>query len=143
MKAKIIKAKLLRFLGITKPIVLTKQEIEWIKLCKGHYRDKYKTNARNWVDTVKPMFNEIYGWDADEHRRDFLLCMFHKLLDIYLKIQYDQSGSNQHLKTIIGASFERTFTRDYELPIERCIAALCGEIQNNQVIENEVNRYYL
>lgn len=142
-RKKIIKAKIFRALKITKPIPLTKQEVDWIKLCKGHYKDKYKTNAKNWIDTLKPMFNEIYGWTAEEYPRDFLQCIFHKLLDIHIKIQRDQSGSNVQIKEIIGAGFEQTYKRDYETPIERCIAELCGQIQNNLVIENGVHRYYL
>lgn len=144
MKIKKLFKKLLRFLHITKPIELSRQEKRWIKLCKGHYKDKYRTNAKNWIDTLKPMFDEIYGWSSEEHYRDFLGCMFQKLLDIYLKIQLDRSGSNAHLKTIIGAGFEKTIVRDYELSIERVIAELCGQIQCNRVIDEDgVERYNL
>jgi hypothetical protein len=134
---------LLRFLRITKPIQLSESEIEWIKLCKGHYKGIYRTNAGNWIETLKPLFNKIYGWDAEDHYIDFLDCIFHKLLDIHLKIQSDHSGNNVQMKKIIGASFQRSWRRDYELPIERVIAELCGQIQCNQVIENGIYRYYL
>lgn len=144
-KAKIIKAKILRALRITKPIQLSPQEIKWIKLCKLHYRDdeKYKSKGREWTDTLKPMFNEIYGWTAEEHYKDFLHCMFNKLLEIHLKIKYDKSGYERQLELIFHASFYKSFVREQELPIERAISELCGLIQNNLVIENGVHRYYL
>jgi len=124
-------------------IELTQQEVRWIKLCKGHYKDLYRTNAKNWIETLKPMFREIYAYEPNEFYHDFLGCMFNKLLDIYLKIQNDHSGHNAHLKDIIGASFEITFRREYDLPIERVIAELCGQIQMNSVIEDGVVRYSL
>ena len=86
-KIKIIKAKILRALGITKPIQLSECDVKWIKLCKLHYKndEKYKYEGREWTDALKPMFNEIYGWTAEEHYNDFLSCMFDKLLEIHLK----------------------------------------------------------
>lgn len=144
-KAKIIKAKILRALGITKPIQLSPQEVRWIKLLKLHYRDdeKYKHKGKEWTDILKPMFNEVYGWTAEEYYKDFLQCMFLKLLEIHLKIKYDQSGHENQLKEIFNASFYQSFRREQELPIERAISELCGQIQNNMVIENGVHRYYL
>jgi len=124
-------------------IELDKYEIRWIKLCKGHYTDLYRTNASNWVETLKPMFREIYAYDPNEFYHDFLSCMFNKLLDIYLKIQNDHSGTNAHLKEIITAGFDKTFRREYELPAERVIAELCGQIQTNAVIEDGIMRYAL
>jgi len=124
-------------------IELTEYEVKWIKLCKGHYNDLYRTNAKNWIETLKPMFKEIYAYDPDEFYQDFLGCMFHKLFDIYMKIKLDQSGTNVQLKEIIGAGFEKTFRREYELPAERVIAELCGMIQCNTVIEDGVLRYAL
>jgi hypothetical protein len=67
-------------------IVLDKYETQWIKLIKCGYKDKYPINTKNWIDTLKPMFEETYGWDPNEHYNDFLGCIFNKLLDIYLKI---------------------------------------------------------
>lgn len=142
-KMRIFKAKLSRFLRLTKPIKLDKDEVEWIKLIKGHYNWKYGKYYTYWTEVLKHMFNDVYGWNADEHPRDFLGCMFQKLLDIYIKIQYDCSGSNQQLKLIIGAGFEKTFTNNQELPIERVISQLCVQILNNQVVVDGVNRYYL
>ena len=140
---RIVRAKLLRALGVTRPIELSEQERDWIRLIKGHYNDRYDVRASSWVNTLKPMFKEVYGWDPDEHYRDFLGCMFQKLLDIHLKIQLDYSGSNQQIKSVIGAGFERTYARDYELPVERVIAELCGQIQCNLVVEDGVSRYSL
>jgi hypothetical protein len=124
-------------------IELSEQEVRWIKLCKGHYTDLYRTNAKNWIETLKPMFREIYAYEPNEFYRDFLDCMFHKLFDIYMKIKLDQSGTNVQLKEIISAGFEKTWRREYELPIERVIAELCGQIQCNTVIEDGVYRYCL
>jgi hypothetical protein len=89
------------------------------------------------------MFNEIYDWTADENYDDFLDCMFQNLFNIYMKIQYDMSGHNVHLKEIIGAAFHKSVSRNYERPIERCIAELCGRIQCNLVIKDGIPRYHL
>ena len=123
-------------------IQLSKYEKDWILLIKGHYTDRYPS-SNTWTGTLKPMFEEVYGWNPKEHYNDFLSCMFGKLLDIHLKIQLDQSGSNQQLKTIFGAAFYKSISRTQRRPIERAIAALCGEIQCNQVIVDDVHRYEL
>lgn len=144
-----LKAKLLRALGITKPIQLSKEEVQWIKLCKLHYsesstsKDKGKYPSKGeWTETMKPLFNEIYGWTAGDHPADYLDCIFNKLLDIYLKIRLPNSDERE-LREVFKASFYKDFFREQELPIERAIGALCGKIQNNLVIQNGVNRYYL
>jgi hypothetical protein len=124
-------------------IELDKYEKNWILLIKGHFNDKYPTNAKNWTSTLKPMFEEVYGWSPKEHYNDFLNCMFGKLLDIYLKIQLDESGSNHQLKSIFGAAFYKSFVREQRRPIERAISELCGQIQCNQVIVDGVHRYEL
>ena len=143
-KLRIIKAKLLRFLGITKPIQLDKYERQWILLCKGHFKDKYGTNAKNWIDSLRPLHAEIYQWgDSRDWYHDFLRCMFDVLLDLHLKIKLDNSGSERQLKEIFNASFSKGLARDNELPIERAISELCGQIQCNQVVENGVARYHL
>lgn len=123
---------------------LTFAEIEWIKLCKCHYEARYPVKATNWIETLKPMFKEIYGYSPDEHPQEFLDCMFNKLLDIYLKIKIDNSGTNQQLKEIFHQSFYQSIRRTYDLPIERAIAELCGLIQCNQVVMDDgVVRYEL
>lgn len=141
---KFIIAKLLRFLKITKPIELDKYEIQWIKLFKGHYKEKYPTTG-SWINTIKPLFVEIYGWNPDEDNnyQDYLSCMFNRLLELYLKIQDDKSGSNVQLKDVFYASFVKNYKYEEESSIERAIARLCGLIQCNTVIENGVERYSL
>ena len=142
-KKKILKAKLLRWLGVTKPITLSDQERHWIKLLKGHYKDKYPYKGGEWTDVLKPMFDEVYGWTAEEYYQDFLSCMFTKLLEIHLKIKSDYSGHEVQLKGIFYASFSKIVGRDQEQPIERAISELCGLIQNTLVIENGVHRFTL
>jgi hypothetical protein len=143
MNIKIIKAKILRFLGITKPIPLDKYEIQWIKLCKGHYDEKYG-DYTNWIDTLKPMFIEIYGYNPDEDSNydSFLDCIFNKLFSIYLKI-HDETSSDLLIKEVIQSTFYKRPSYNYNLPIERCIASLCGKIQGTDVLEVGVNRFYL
>jgi len=138
-----MKAKLLRFLGINKPIPLTYQEVRWIKLIKGHYDKDYRYKGNEWTDLLKPMFNEVYGWTAEEFYQDFLACMFTKLMDIHLKIKDDQSGHNRELYCIFSASFSKSISREQELPIERAISEVCALIQNTTVIKNGVHRFYL
>lgn len=144
MKTKILKAKLLRFLKITKPIELSKYEIQWIKFSKFHYKDKYPMTG-TWIESAKDLFIEIYGWNPDEDNnyKDYLNCLFIKLLEIHLKIVSDHSGSNLQLRNIFDAAFYKGISNNAELPIERAICTLFGLIQNNTVIENGVNRYYL
>ena len=142
-KLSILYQKFLRFLKITKPIKLDKFEVQIIKFCKGHYKDKYRTSASNWAKSFIPLFNEVYGYDANENYNTYLKVLYNQLLNTWCKIQQDKSGSNVELKEIIEAAFYRSFRRDYENPIERVIAELCGQIQNNQVIENRIHRYHL
>jgi hypothetical protein len=125
-------------------IDLTETEKQWIKLCKGHYKDQYPYKG-SWVITLKPLFIEIYGWNPDEDNnyRDYLNTLFNKLLDIHLKIQDDKSGNNMQLRGIFGAAFSKTISRIERRPIERAIAELCALIQNNIVIENGEKRYEL
>lgn len=119
-------------------------EKQWIKLCKGHYKEKYPFTGR-WVDYLKPMFTKVYGWNPDEDNNyyDYLNCIFNKLLNIHLKIQHDQSGSNRQLREIFSAAFYKSIVRTDELPIERAIACLYGLIQMNTVYVDGVPRYEL
>lgn len=126
-----LRHRLLRWLGVTKPITLSEQELRWIKLLKGHYGEVTGT----WVETLKPTFNEIYGWSADEYYDDFLDCMFKKLLEIYLKINDDRSGHNAQLKEVFYRSFNKTIYDQSDKPIERAIGALCSHIRNVRVID--------
>jgi len=114
-------------------IELTKYETQWIKLIKGHDQDKYPLTGY-WHNTLKPLFVEIYGWDPDEDNyHGYLQCVFGELLEIYLKIQDDQSGSNKQLMDLFNAAFYKGISNDSELPIERTIHILCGLIRFNFV----------
>lgn len=125
-------------------ITLSKTEKDWIKACKGHFKSKYPSQGE-WTETLKPLFTEIYGWnpDADNNYRDYLNCLFNKLLEIHLMIVDDQSGSNLQMRGIFEAAFYKGICRDQALPIERAIAELCGLIQNNIVVVDGENRYEL
>jgi hypothetical protein len=126
-------------------IQLEYNEKQWIKLCKGHLKDKYPPRSR-WVETLKPLFTEFYGWNPDEDRnyQDYLNCIFNRLLDIYLKIADDKSGNNNQMRGIFSAAFYKSVSRMDELPIERAISELCGLIAFNTVIdENKEQRYEL
>jgi len=125
-------------------IELNKYEKQWIKICKGHYKEKYPFQG-SWVLTLKPLFVNIYGWDPDEdaNYRDYLNCIFNKLLEIHLKIVDDKSGTNVQLRGIFESAFYKGICREENLPIERAIAELCGLIQNNTVLEDGGARYNL
>lgn len=125
-------------------IQLDKGEKQWINLLKNRLNDKYPF-TKDWITTIKPMFTELYGWNPDEDNNyyDYLDCLFNRLLGIYLKIQYDESGSNNELKGIFNASFSKRPSNEHELPIERAISHLCGLIGWNTVIVNDEHRYEL
>lgn len=124
-------------------IRLEKTDKQWIRICKLHYKEKYPLKG-SWVETLKPLFVEIYGWNPDEDNnyRDYLDCIFNRLLELYLKIADDKSGTNYELRSIFSAAFYKSICRQ-DLPIERAIAELCSLIQNNQVIEGGITRYEL
>jgi hypothetical protein len=124
-------------------INLTSTERDIIKLCKGHFQETYPFTGK-WANTLKPLFKKIYGWDPEEqdNYHSYLNCVFDKLLTIHLKIVDDQSGSNLQLKSIFEAAFYKGIVRNDDLPIERSIAALCGLIQGNRVIEEDGTARY-
>jgi len=124
-------------------IELSTTDKQWIKMCKLHFKDIYPLTG-SWVNTLKPLFNKIYGWDPDdnENYNDYLNCIFNKLLDVYLKIADDRSGNNNQLRSIFNASFNKSISRTEERPIERCISELCGLIQCNTVIDDKGNERY-
>ena len=123
-------------------ILLTALEKDWIKVCKGHLKSKYPWQGE-WTETLKPLFQKVYGWNPNDHYNDYLNCLFNKLLELYLKIEDDRSGTNLHLRSIFEAAFHKGIVRTQELPIERAIAELCGLIQVNTVVEDGKNRYEL
>jgi hypothetical protein len=144
MNIKITKAKVLRFLGITKTIPLGKYEIQWIKLCKGHYDQKYNFEDENRIERLKPLFTEIYGWNPDEDNnyRDFLDCIFKKLFSLYLKI-HDETSTDLLITEVVQSSFWQRPSNNHELPIERCIADICFKIAWTPVCDNGVDRFKL
>lgn len=123
-------------------IKLTETEVKFILMCKGHYKDKYPYKG-NWSITMKPLFEEIYGWSPKEFPKDYKYGLFQELFDIYMKIQYDGSGSNQQLKGLFSAAFNRSIRRDYKQSIDRVINELCGLIKCNLVFDDGVKRYNL
>jgi hypothetical protein len=124
-------------------INLDYNEKQWIKLCKLHLKEKYPSTGR-WVDNLKGMFTDFYGWnpDTDGNYQDFLVTMFNRLFEIYLKIQDDRSGNNLQLREIFGAAFFKSPARDDDQPIERAISQLCGLIQCNTVLDDNGNTRY-
>jgi hypothetical protein len=126
-------------------IQLSQTDKQWIKLCKGHYKDKYPWTGK-WVNTLKPLFFENYGWNPDEDRNyhDYLNGMFNRLLEVYVKIAEDKSADNREIRNVFSAAFYSSVSREDNLPIERAIAELCSIIQFNTVIlPNGEHRYEL
>jgi hypothetical protein len=121
-------------------IQLTPSEKKIIKLCKGHFQQRYPFTGK-WATNLVPLFEEIYGWDPNSDYGGYLNVLFNKLLEIHLKIQDDQSGNNLQLRSIFEAAFYKGIVRTDDLPIERAIAQLCGLIQSNTVIERGEARY--
>ena len=142
MKAPKLLSKILNWLSPPKLIELSEAEKILIKFTKMHYKEIYPTRY-GWVEGLKPIHSEIYGWDADEHYRDFLRCMFQKLFDTYMKIRQDGSGHDWDIKKIFNAAFEQSPVRMDDLPIERAICELCGLLQSSVVVENGVQRFDL
>lgn len=119
-------------------IHLDKYEKQWILCIKGHLKEKYPLKG-NFVQCLKPLFKDIYGWDPDEDNNyhDYLRGLFKKLLSIYLKIEDNQSGDPIHyISKIFEASFNKTISNDAELPIERAIIKLCGLIQSTSFLDH-------
>jgi len=112
-----------------------------LNYAKGIYYKEKPIDTRNWLESLKPMYEEIYQVSANEYYHDFLKCMLDVLFDLYMKIQLDGSGSHHQLKNILYVSFNKSIARNYELPLERVIAELCGLIQSNIVIYNNNKRY--
>jgi len=129
----------------TKPLIeIDEGDRQWIKFCKLHFMDKYPLTGE-WVLTIKPFFTERYGWNPDEGNNfeSYLSVLFNRLLDVYLKIAEDKSGSNNMLKEIFSQVFYKRFHNDSDRPIIRGINSLCGLIQANTVIDGEILRYNL
>ena len=115
-------------------IQLSETEKRIILMCKGHYKDIYPYKG-NWVITLKPLFEEIFGWSPDDFPKDYRYGLFQKLFDTFLKIQYDGSGSNRQLKELFSVAFSKGIVRNQRQSIDRVINELCGLIQYNIVLE--------
>mgnify|MGYP003607641092 CR=1 FL=1 len=124
-------------------IELDKYEKQWILFCKGQLRGKYSYKG-NWVESLKPMFTEIYGWNPDEDNNynDYLNCIFKKLLSILMKINDNQSYINRQIEDVFFASFYKSFRDESELSIERAINSLCGLIGYTTVIDSKGNKRF-
>lgn len=124
-------------------IQLTESEKTLIKITKGHFKEKYPFKGK-WVQTFKPYFIEIYGWNPDENNQyeQYLNVLFERLLDLQLMICDDMSGNNLQICSIFNAAFYKSIIRTDEKPIERAIAALCGLIQCNTVINDNGDKRY-
>jgi len=125
-------------------IELNQFEKQWILFVKGQLKDKYPNTKGQWVDVLKPLFIDIYGWNPDEDKNysDYLKCLFNKLLDIYMKIKEEQSSENAQLKELFYSSFYKKFSNVSELPIERTINELCHLIRFVAVVDSEGNKRF-
>jgi hypothetical protein len=123
-------------------IQLTQSEIKWIKLCKNHYYDTRTPINPGWIGMMQDMFEEIYGWSPYEFRADFLSCIFNQLLDIWLKISNDQSGTNRQLHSIFSAAFSKSISREEESSVERAILELRSLIAFTSVIDENNNKRF-
>lgn len=124
-------------------IILTENEKQWIRLCKGNLAEYPFDSNTGWIEYLMPLFVKLYGWNPldDNNYDDYLRVIFGRLLDLYLKIKDNWSDENGQLKDVFYASFYKGFSYNQESPIERTICKLCGLIQCNTVIDNGVIRY--
>jgi hypothetical protein len=124
-------------------IQLDKNEKQWILLIKGQLEEKYPFKDK-WVETLKPLFVETYGWNPDEDRnyQDYLRAIFNKLLDIQMKIKDNWVDPNAQLKELFFVSFHKSIFYEEELPIERAIHKLCGLIKLTSVIDNNKEKRF-
>lgn len=123
-------------------IELSEMDKRWIRLTKGHYKDKYG-DQEGWIATLIPMYKEYYFINPDEYMHDFLGCMFNILLDIYLLISDDKSGCSQQLKEVFDAAFYKNkFERYEDTPIERAIGELCSQIRYTSILNNDKTKRF-
>lgn len=126
-------------------IELSKSEKRLILLIKGKLQDEFPFTG-SWPKTLSPFCIELFSWDANEDNNynDYLRGIFNFLLKLYMKIEFNQSGDPlYYLSQIFNASFNKSISRDSDLPIERAISELCGLIQCNAVIDKGIKRYDL
>jgi len=130
-------------------IKLTKYDKMWIKLLKNHYAndERYHVNASSWIETLKPMFREIYGYEPDENLKSFRFCIHRKLFKLWYKIDPRMIQDNIDWKCdilleILKPVFSRSIVRDYEESVDRLIAELCGQIQCTLVISRDGSKRF-
>jgi len=123
-------------------IELTNVEKKWILRCKGHLCEEMPFKG-TWADTFKPVFLETYGWEADCDMYGYYRGTFSKLLSIYKKIATNEESYERNLREIFDATFYAGISNDCAQPVERAIHCLRGFISNNQVVENDIERYSL
>lgn len=118
-------------------IELSEADKKLILACKGHNKKVFR-NKKDWVESLKVLFIEIYGWnpDYDNNYNDYLRCIFNKLLEIYLKIK-ENFDNNRELQDLFINVFSKQFDNEAELPIERGINKLCSLISFTTVINND------
>lgn len=107
-------------------IKLSKTQIAFLLAIKGR---TIKINARNWAGSLKPLFTDCYGWSAEDFPRDYHWALFNFLFDLYMEVRDSEGYKHSQIKDIFKAAFDKSISRDQELPIERAIAELCGLIQ--------------
>lgn len=124
-------------------INLSETDREWIKLCKGHLQAKYPFTGK-WANTLKPLFNDIYGWHPDDgdNYYQYLNVMFFKLLEIYQIIADDNTNLKNQMRGLFEDVFYKSVSRQDELPVERGIASLCALIQGNRVLNDAGEERY-
>lgn len=117
-------------------IKLTKYEKKLIRLCKGKH--PYKSDG-TILNLIKKYYKSVYALDPEEYYQDCLQCMFMKLFNTYMKIRDWGGTENADVIDVFNAAFRKGIVRDQELPIERAIAELYGQIQCVQVREKDEN----
>lgn len=115
-------------------IELNPNEVMWIRLLKGYSFDLYPFKE-SWIETIKPLFTNVYGWNPDEDNNyhDYLDCLFNRLYDIYIKIEHPER-INYSIKELFKISHYKSISIDNELPIERGIIKLIGLIQGVEIL---------
>lgn len=127
-------------------IELTQAEQRWIKLAKGHYDKTYPLCKRDQprIDYFKPMFTNIYGWDAGEFQQDFESCLLLKLMDILLKIKDRLSDENHQLHEVLKRMAFGSEYNQESTPAQRGIYSLFSWIATcSHYDENGEPRYFL
>jgi len=130
---------------VSDKIELTNTERGWIKLCKGHFKDKYP-HSETWIDTIRLYYSEVYGNNlvpGTVEYPQYLDAIFNVLFGIYMKIKDDKSGIHAELRDLFKVTFNKTIIRSHDLPVERAISELCGLIQTTAVIVDGSERFEL